>query len=144
LTAKIIALTRYPQKGEPGVSLAEMALIEGLGIEGDRHMGTERQLSICTAEARRWMEAQSKEGLCFGRFRENILLEGLVAAALTNGDVLLLGDTVVEILASGKYCFPQCRLFSDQTPCPLSEGVIFAAVLQGGTVSLGDAVRVKA
>jgi len=117
-----------------------MKLIGGRGIEGDFHCGKERQVSLLLAGARRWMEAQSEKGLCFGRFRENIRIEGLPAEALSDGSTILIGDTALKLLPGGKHCFPQCRFFAEDAPCPLLGAAAFAVVSQGGIVRLGDAV----
>ena len=137
--AKIIALTRYHKRGEPGEQLPEMKLLEGLGVEGDFHRG-ERQVSILSAEARRWMESQTEKGLCFGRFRENILIEGLALEDLENGSLLSVGDAVLRVDMHSKHCYDECGLFSKGTPCRLSGCAVFAVVERGGTIGIGDFV----
>ena len=138
--AKIVGLTRYHKKGEPGTTLPELELSEGLGVEGDFHQGGERQVSLFSAEARRWMEAQKDKGLCFERFRENILIEGLSLEDLKNGSLLFSGDAVLRITMSGKHCYDECRLFSRGTPCRLSGCAVFAVVERGGIIHIGDPV----
>ena len=118
----------------------EMGLLEGIGVEGDFHQGGERQISLLSAEARRWMEAQKEKGLCFERFRENILIEGLSLEDLENGSLLFLGDAVLRISMRGKHCYDECALFSKGTPCRLSGCAVFAVVERGGTIAVGDNV----
>ena len=141
MTAKITTLTRYPEKGEPGIASPELTLIAGRGIEGDCHRDSPRPVSLLLAEARRWMESQPEKGLCFGRFRENILIEGLSPEALIANCTLTVGDAALHILADSKYCFHECRYFSEETPCPLSIGARFATVLQDGVIRIGDEIR---
>ena len=141
--AEIAGLTRYHKKGEPGAPLSEMKLLEGLGVEGDFHQGVERQVSFLSAEVRRWMEAQTEKtekGLCFGRFRENILIEGLPLEDLGNGCLLTVGDAVLRISMHNKLCYDECSLFSQGKPCRLSGSAAFAVVERGGTVRIGDLV----
>lgn len=140
--ATIIGLTRYHKKGEPGEPLTEMKLLEGLGVEGGFHQGGERQISLLSVEARRWMEAQTEKGLCFGRFKENILIEGLPLEGLENGSLLSVGDAALRISLSSKHCHDECALFSKGTPCRLSRCAAFAVVERAGVIRVGDFVRI--
>lgn len=140
MTARVAGLTRYHQKAEPGETLAEASLLTGLGLEGDMYCGGERQISLLSAEARRWMEAQTEKGLCFGRFRENILIEGMSLDELPDNSLLCVGDAVLRISARGKSCHSECELFSAAAECRLSRCAVFAAVVRGGVVRIGDRV----
>ena len=138
--ARIAGLTLYRKKGEPGMALAEMTLLEELGVEGDFHQGSERQVSLLSVETRRWMEAQTEQGLCFKRFRENILIEGLPLEDLDNGCLLSAGDAILRISMRNKRCYDECRLFSKGIPCRLSGCAAFAVVDRGGVIRIGDSV----
>lgn len=142
MAAEVVGLTRYPKKGAPGVSLSEMKLVKGLGVEGDFRQGGERQVSLLPAEARRWMEAQPEQGLCFGRFRENITTKGLPTDTLGPGSLLSAGSAVLRTGAGRKECFDHCALFSAGAPCRLAGCAVFAAVEQSGTVRISDAVLI--
>jgi len=139
-----MGLTQYPQKGAPGVSLSELELIAGIGVRGDHHRGGDRQVSLLLAQAVDWMEAQPENGLCVGRFRENMRITGLPPETIQSGCILLIGDTVLQIAADSKYCFDRCRFYSQTELCPFSQGALFATVVQGGIVKIGDAVSVRA
>jgi len=142
-SAKIVGLVRYRKKGEPGESLSEMNFCEALGIEGNFHQGGERQVSLLSADVRLWMEAQTeqaKKGLCFGRFRENILIEGLPLKDLEIGSLLYIGDAILRISTRGKHCYDECGLFSKGMICRLSGSAVFAVVEQSGKTCIGDTV----
>ena len=102
MTARITGLTRYYKKGvkEP---VSEMKLLKGIGIEGDFHQGGEKQISLLSSEVRLWMETQTG-GLCFGRFQENILVEGLELDELENGSFLSVGNAVLRVSKQSKHC----------------------------------------
>jgi len=138
LAAKITALIRYNKKGEPGEVLEEVELIAGLGMEGNMHQGGERQLCLLTAEVREWMDSCSEKGLCFRRFKENMLIEGLPDGVLRPGMLLQTGEAVLQVCESRKHCFTECWLVSHSIRCRLSECAIFAVVKHGGTVRVGD------
>jgi MOSC domain-containing protein YiiM len=138
LTARIAGLTRYLKKGEPGEALSEAELLEGLGMKGDRRQGGERQISLLSAEARKWMDSRDEPGLCFGKFRENILIEGLSPRELTEGSRLSVGKAVLRVSTGGKHCYAECELISREEDCLLAGGAVFASVERGGTVCVGD------
>ena len=119
-----------------------MHLIKGIGVEGDFRQGGERQVSLLTAEARRWMEAQPEKGLCFRRFQENILIQGLPSEALEPGGLLSVGTAVLRTGMRGKQCFNECALFSRGVTCQLSRCAVFATVEQSGTVRIKDSVSI--
>ena len=130
LTVKILALKRYAAKGSLVETLQEAKLTAGQGIEGDAHTN----VSILTQTAKLWMDAQTEAGLCFGRLKENILLEG----TLERGCELHFDDVMLYISTRQKYCFPSCAHKTEICPCPLATGVFFAEVLQGGMVYVGE------
>ena len=140
MDARIVGLTRYTKKGEPGEALSAIMLLEGLGAEGDFHRGEEKQISILAVETHHWMEAQSEKGLCFGRFRENILTEGLPLETLKSGCHLSMGSAVIRISGQRKECFSDCGRFSKGQPCRLFESAAFAQVEKSGIVRINDPV----
>jgi MOSC domain-containing protein YiiM len=140
---KVALLTRYAKKGENGEVVSNAALIAGAGMEGDFHAsGGERQISLLTAQARQWINAQAAPGLCFRRYKENILIDEAPPAALVPGAMLRIGEAIIEISAQGKHCFEECHLFKRGEPCVLAGQNLFARVIQGGAVRVGDTVKV--
>jgi len=123
--------------------MPEVSLLKGVGVEGDFHQGGGRQISLLAAEARRWMEVQSQKGFCFGRFRENMLIEGLPINELKSGALLSVGSAVLRIGSHRKRCYDECALSSKDLPCRLMKSVCFADVAQSGTVRMGDVVSVR-
>ncbi len=144
MTARIARLTRFLEAGAPGEVLREANLLAGLGLEGNLRQGGERQLCLLSAEIRQWMDSQTESGLCFARFRENLLIEGGTLDGLPVGSRLSLGDAVLRISERGKRCFGECALFSRGMPCKLAGGAAFAVVERGGAIRVGDPVSVVA
>ena len=150
--ATIVKLTRYVAKGYPGEALESAMFLEGLGMEGDFHArGGERQLSLLSLQERQWMDAQAEPGLCFGRYKENILLDTL--PALAPGTKVHVGEAVLEITETGKHCFEECRLYRRGTSafglggrfsqgCMLAGRNLFAEVVKSGLVHIGDRVTI--
>jgi MOSC domain-containing protein YiiM len=135
----VIKLTRYAAKGEPGEAVESALFLEGLGMKGDFHAkGGDRQLSLLSRQDQQWMEAQAEQGLCFSRYRENILLN--LPNLLEPSARLQVGGAVLEITETIKQCFEQCPLFSRGQTCILAGRNLFAKVVKGGIVQTGDNV----
>jgi len=115
-----------------------MTLEKGIGIKGDYHSGTDRQISMLSAEVREWMDACPVKGLCFRRFCENILLEGELPSDWKSGHLLTSGEVVLRVNKTEKKCYSECALFSSGKPCRLSTGATYAKVEQSGVLKLGD------
>jgi MOSC domain-containing protein YiiM len=113
-------------------------------MEGDYHAdgggGGERQISLCPEEARQWMAAQTRQGLCFRRFRENITTSGIRMEDLKPGTRLNAGEAVLEITEESKHCHDECALFTEGVPCKLSGQSCFAKVIAGGMIRAGDTI----
>jgi len=123
--------------------MIETKLLQGVGIDRDFHQRGDRQISLLAADARLWMEAQTRKGLCFGRFRENMLIEGLSLEELECGIHISVGSAVLRIGVHNKRCYDECVLLPEGLPCRLVNSVCFAGVVQSGMVRIGDAVSVR-
>jgi len=130
LTNKIRHIKIYPEKGSKGELLSQANLQENEGIVGDRHS----DISLLTTAAQLFKE-QNPGGLCFARFKENILID----ADLHGIDHITIGDAVLGLGAKKKICIPECShyktYFLNGKKCPFSEGVAFARVLKGGAIA---------
>ena len=145
LQGRVAKLTRYAKHGVPGETLQKVRLIEGLGMEGDSHAkGGDRQLSLLLNEDRQQMETQAEQGLCFARYKENILLDEITPNTLTPGIRLTMGEAVLEISDTGRHCFNECPLFNEGRFCFLAGRKLFAKVIQSGCVRIGDTVKKEA
>ena len=146
MNGKIECIKIYTAKGEAGKELAEARLIENFGLEGDRHAkGGDRQISVLLSEYRDQISTLKETGLCIARFRENISIRFLDPAAIKSGIHLAVGDAekiVLEITGETKHCHEECALHEAGTPCPLAGLNLFARVMKGGVIRIGDMVTV--
>ncbi|MCL2600810.1 MAG: hypothetical protein FWD88_06485 [Treponema sp.] len=146
LRAKVLGLTRYRAKGVPGEAVQCARFLAGLGMEGDFYArGGERQVSLLSLEERQWMNARAEQGfppgLCFGRYKENILFDA--GLSLVPGAGIAVGEAALEVSAGGKRCFSQCHLSGKGQPCILAGRNLFAKVVRGGLVRAGDYAQVE-
>jgi len=143
MSAKIVGLTIQRGGNEPAEAVSEMKLLENSGIEGNVHQGGEKQVCLFASEARAWMKAQAVAGLCFKRFQENILTEGLSAVELTPGTQLSAGGALLRVSIQGKPCFDECERYASKLPCFLSTGAVFAVVEKSGVIHGGDEISIR-
>lgn len=144
----------YPEKGADSIQVEELVFLEGKGIRGDFHAdGGERQISLLTEDKKRWMEEQKIKGFCFRKYKENILLEVNSSSeaaengkeiTICSGDLLEMGEAVLEVTESLKTCHPElCRLAQTGKSCLLAGGHSFAKVRKGGIAETGMTVKIN-
>lgn len=138
-SGKITALFRYPKKRIPPVAENELILVTGMGIQGDCHAdGSDRQISLLTISEKEWMKAQEIQGICFHKYKENILLDGICLNTCKPGDLLVCGEVVLEFTNVIKKCYPDiCGFISFGKGCIFDKSYRFVQVKQGGTIKCG-------
>ena len=132
----------YSAKGEAGKELTEARMIEGMGLEGDFHAaGGERQLSLRFSGTSAPEGAAAEKGLCFSRFRENIAIRGIDPGTVRPGARFAAGEADFEITGETKHCHEECVLFQEGKPCSLAGLNLFAKVIKGGVIRVGDQIN---
>jgi MOSC domain-containing protein YiiM len=135
----VVSLTQYSVKGDLGKRVQNARFIEGQGMEGDFHaVGGEKQISLLSRGERQWIESQSLRGLCFGRYKENVLFDGIPPEAMIPGVKIAIGGAVLMISDTGKRCFKECPLFDCRQNCILAGRNLFAKVIRSGNAAEGD------
>ena len=138
---KIVSIAVSKKKGTTKQCIDQAELVENHGIKGDAHAGDwHRQLSFLAAES---IDAVSTKDfvLNFGDFAENIATTGIDWKSLEIGQQVRLGDTaLVEITQIGKECHKKCAIFYRTGDCIMPKEGVFAKILTGGTIRVGDAV----
>lgn len=143
MSGTVISLMIRKEKRGAFCQTERMALDAGKGIRGDCHYASGRkQVCLLDEKCRRWIEEQDREGLCLPRFQENILIGGTGPDEWKRGNRIRIGEVLLEIKQTGKKCFPECSRVQAGKPCLLKKSCCFAAVLEGGRISAGDAVSI--
>ena len=137
MEGKVEAVCLGKVKSQPKQEQSEILLTPGIGVIGDAHAGTEKEVSLL---AREDVEALSQEtGIQAppGSFAENISTRGLSLIDLTPGTHLTVGETEIELIAKGKDpSLSHTYSFKGYSLLP-TRGV-FARVIRGGKVRKGD------
>ncbi len=139
---QVVSLSTSRDKGVPKTPVGSVCLVAGMGIEGDAHAGGwHRQVSILD-EADFESARARVDDLAFGAFAENMVTRGLPLGSMGIGSRLEMGDGVVlEITQIGKECHEPCRIGRITGSCILPSRGLFARVVEGGQVAVGDEVR---
>lgn len=109
----------------------------GWGIVGDCHAGTPgRDVSLLPCEA--------LGGVSYGGYGENIDTARLDILELPEGTVLSIGASIrIQITQHGKTCPARCSIYYQLGNCIMQEKGVFAVVLEGGEIMVGDEIRVE-
>lgn len=143
MKGRVIAINISKEKGVPKDSIPVANFIEDFGIEGDAHGGKwHRQVSLLANESVDKMRNMGVEGLCSGKFAENLTTEGLNLWTIPVGSVLKIGETEQEVTQIGKECHHGCAIKQQVGQCVMPKEGIFTRVLKGGQVKVGDDIEI--
>ncbi|MDD5209612.1 MAG: MOSC domain-containing protein [Elusimicrobiales bacterium] len=145
---KIFSINFSAVKGVPKEQAQKALLVKNHGIKDDAHAGTPiRQVSLLDMESVRLQIADAKAKKATveirpGVYAENITTEGIELAALKLGDKLRVGPTaVLQISKIGKECHSRCAIYHQVGDCIMPRKGIFAEVLEGGPIEIGDPIE---
>ncbi|MDF2800964.1 MAG: transposase [Anaerocolumna sp.] len=135
---KVIAVCISEKRGTSKKDIKEGTFIEGFGIEGDAHGGNwHRQVSLISKEKIDAFNALGAE-VDKGAFGENLIVEGYNFKELQVGTKLKCNKVILEMTQIGKECHSHCEIFHRVGDCIMPREGVFARVLNGGNISVGD------
>jgi len=138
----IVAVNTSATKGTRKENVERAEILKGFGIRNDAHGGPwHRQVSLLALESIRGMETRGLAVGC-GDFAENLTTQGLDLVHLPVGTRLKIGSSaVVEVTQIGKKCHLRCSVYEQAGTCIMPKEGIFAKVLSGGPVKVGDTIK---
>lgn len=143
MKGKIVSVNISEKKGEKKRNIDRCTLLAGHGLELDAHAGPwHRQVSLLAAES---IDKIKKLGIDVksGDFAENITTEGIELFTLPVGTRMRVGEHVLmKITQIGKECHARCAIFQQVGDCVMPREGIFAEVLTGGEIRIGDEIEV--
>ncbi|MEJ2701937.1 MAG: MOSC domain-containing protein [Sedimentisphaerales bacterium] len=140
---RIRAISVSKARGTQKVNVPEAELQADFGIVGDAHAGNwHRQISLLGIENIDTMRTKGVD-LSPGDFAENVTTEGIDLSGLVVGNKLRLGGNAqLEITQFGKTCHGRCRIYERIGDCIMPRDGVFAKVIQGGAIHVGDVIEV--
>jgi MOSC domain-containing protein YiiM len=141
--AKVIAVNISAKKGTRKKNVTSSCLIPGRGLKDDAHAAPgKRQVSLLAQES---IDKMVRLGLKVGPgdFAENLTTQGLDLLSLPLGTRFRIGEhTLLEVTQIGKVCHTRCAIYDQAGDCVMPKEGIFAQVLEGGEIKVGDEIRV--
>lgn len=136
------AISLSERRGVKKSNVPEAELRPDWGIVGDAHAGVwHRQVSLLAVESIEKMRRLGAE-VEPGDFAENLTVEGLDLLHLEVGERLTCGVALLEVTQIGKKCHSRCAIFEAVGDCVMPREGVFARVVCGGRVKVGDQVVV--
>jgi len=115
-------------------------LVEGLGIEGDKHASAASKRQVLLADK----EALDAVGVLPGTIKENVTVEGVDVMQLPAGSRVRLGRTaVLEITAICEPCFRMDEIREGLKQELEGRRGMVSRVVRGGTISVGDSITIE-
>lgn len=137
----IRAICISDKRGIAKSPVKEATLRENWGIEGDAHAGNwHRQVSLLSYQAVEDFKAHGAM-VTEGAFGENLLVEGFDFPTLPIGSRFTIGEVILEMTQIGKECHSHCAIFHQVGHCIMPHKGVFAIVIKGGVIKVGDEVK---
>jgi len=115
-------------------------VIEGLGIEGDKHASAASKRQVLLADK----EALDAVGVLAGTIKENVTVEGVDVMRLPSGSLVRLGRSVVlEITAVCEPCFRMDEIRDGLKQELEGKRGMVSRVVRGGIINVGDPITVE-
>ena len=136
--AKVVAVNISKIKGVPKQSIEKGYFEVDCGLKGDAHAGNwHRQISLLSYERVEEFRARGAN-VGDGAFGENLLVEGFDFKTYPIGTKFQCNDVLLEITQIGKQCHSECEIFRQVGDCIMPREGVFAVVLHGGEIKVGD------
>lgn len=135
---KIEALCISVKRGTEKKPVSAAEFKADWGLVGDAHAGNwHRQVSLLSLEKIEAFRCQGSQ-VPYGAFGENIVVSGFELTKLPVGTLLASGTVLLEVSQIGKECHSRCAIYKRVGDCIMPREGIFAKVLAGGTLQVGD------
>jgi MOSC domain-containing protein YiiM len=162
---RIKAISISAQKGVAKSNVPQAELKADYGVVGDAHAGGPRQVSLLAFES---IDRFREKGLQVapGDFAENLTVEGMDLSRLAVGSRLRVArasswhrhpadaawagcpchgspqsGVELEVTQLGKKCHGRCRIYEKVGDCIMPVQGVFARVVVGGTIRVGDIIE---
>ena len=140
MSGRVVAVCRGAEKGKRKMAVPAGFLQKGMGLVGDAHAGTDKEVSLLLKERVDELAGKTGFSLPAGVFAENLLVEGLKWEECVPNKSLKVGEAVLKITQIGKDpALPHSYNYCGFSLLP--QFGIFAKVIQSGAVRTGDEVE---
>jgi MOSC domain-containing protein YiiM len=137
---KVVGVCISQKRTEPKKNVGKGFIKIGLGLVGDSHAGTEKEVSLLAIDSIQRLCKETGISAGPGCFAENITTEGIGLTSLPIGTHLQAGEAKLMVIQIGKDpSQPHTYNYQGYSILP-TEGV-FCKVIESGEVKIGDSIR---
>lgn len=140
MVGKVAGVCMSQRRTDPKKNVEKGFLQKELGLVGDSHAGTEKEVSLLAIESIRKLCQETGLSAGPGCFAENITTEGIDLTSLPIGSHLEVGEAKLMVIQIGKDP-SEPHTYSYQGYSLLPTKGIFCKVIEGGEVKVGDTIR---
>jgi MOSC domain-containing protein YiiM len=138
-TGRVVAVCVSQSRANPKVNVGKGILQKGLGLIGDSHAGTEKELSLLAIESILRLCKETGISAGPGCFAENITTEGIDLTSLPVGSRIQIGGAKLTVIQIGKDP-SQAHTYNYQGYSILPKEGVFCKVVEGGKIKIGDII----
>ena len=139
-SGKVVGVCVSQRRTDPKENVGKVFLQKGLGLVGDSHAGTEKEVSLLAIESIQKLCQETGIAAGPGCFAENITTKGMNLTSLPIGSKLQVGEAKLMVIQIGKDP-SQAHTYSYQGYSILPKEGIFCKVIESGEVKVGDSIR---
>ena len=140
---KVLAVCTSAEKGTAKHNVGKAEFVAAHGIAGDAHAGSwHRQVSLLSHNKIEDFRAKGAK-VEDGAFGENLVVEGIDFRSLPEGTILECAGVILEMTQIGKECHSHCAIFKVMGDCIMPKEGVFAKVIKGGCITVGDEMKVR-
>jgi MOSC domain-containing protein YiiM len=143
VTPTVVSVNISEKTGEKKHNIDCSVVVAEHGLADDAHAGDwHRQVSLLATESIDKMRLMGLD-VWPGDFAENLTTQGIELVSLPVGTRLRVGaEVVLEVTQIGKECHERCAIYYQAGDCVMPKEGVFARVLEGGRVEIGDRIEV--
>jgi MOSC domain-containing protein YiiM len=136
----VVGVCVSQRRTDPKENVGKGVLQKGLGLAGDSHGGTEKEVSLLAIESIQKLCQETGISAEPGCFAENITTEGIDLTSLPIGTHFQVGKAELMVIQIGKDP-SQAHTYTYQGHSILPRDGVFCKVIESGEVNIGDFVR---
>jgi MOSC domain-containing protein YiiM len=140
MVGKVVGVCVSERRTDPKKNVGKGFLQSGLGLVGDSHAGTEKEVSLLAIESIQRLCKETGLSAGPGSFAENITTEGIDLVSIPIGSTLQIGEAELKIIQMGKDP-SQAHTYNYQGYSILPKEGVFCKVIESGEVKIGDPIR---
>jgi len=139
-SGKVVSVCTNQRRTDPKENVGKGLLQKGLGLVGDSHAGTEKEVSLLAIESIQRLCKETGISAGPGCFAENITTEGFDLTSLSIGSHLEVGEAKLVVIQIGKDP-SQAHAYNYQGHSILPKEGLFCRVIESGEIKVGDIIR---